>query len=113
MLSQEEDFGHTEIFRNLTKCGMVAVEETSLKRLRVVLEFHIGDVIPMEFELEDCDICKWKIGMLVSMASISEVMKSFGCFPVEYYVRQEEIYVFETIWNHWEGNCLKTAVKLT
>ena len=40
-------------------------------------------------------------------------MNNFGSFPVEYYVRQEEIYVFETIWNHWEGNWLKATAKLT
>ena len=92
---------------------MVAVEERSPKRLRVVPKFQIGDEIPMGFQLKDCDMRKWEIGTLVSTADMSEVMDNFGSFPAEYYVRQEEIYVFKTIWNHWEGNWSKAAAKLT
>ena len=76
---------------------MVAVEERSPKRLRVVPKFQIGDEIPMGFQLEDYDMHKWEIDTLVLIASMSEVMESFGSFPIEYYIRQEEIYVFETI----------------
>ena len=48
-----------------------------------------------EFKSKDCDIRKWKIHTLVSTADMSEVMKSFGVFPLAYYVREEEVYVLK------------------
>ena len=51
----------------------------------------------MEFESEDYDIHKCKIGTLVSTVGMSEVMESFGSFPAKYYVRQEELSLLNTM----------------
>ena len=82
---------------------MVAAEETSAKKQKISAAFELGDKIEMGFEAEECDITRWEAGTLVPTDGMQEVMKSFGGFPAKYYVRREEVIVFQTLQELWAG----------
>ena len=82
---------------------MVAAEETSAKKQKISAAFELGDKIEMGFEAEECDIARWEAGTLVPTDGMQEVMKNFGGFPAKYYVRREEVIVFQTLQELWAG----------
>jgi DNA replication protein DnaC len=61
----------------------------------------------------ECNLREWSAGRVIATGKISAIMDSFGQFPPSYYVRNEEIRLFEAIKRFWWQNEVLISPKET